>query len=367
VALTAWAGRAFAVAACLWFGTGALRDQNAQLGAVLRSKPVDGARWVLVTWGTGVGLWLLLLACVFVGAMLGQLPASGLTSVAAHGLAFLRASLIMVPLATLGFALSRITRSPLGATVIVLAFLCVLGGLQFMPQFLRPDYTQNLVLYVGAAAAALALAGFLVERARRGELRRPVAPAIGLAACLAVAGAGAAGAHRAAQPVADGGVADLMNSQHLEPGRQIPGFWLPDGRGGTVRSADYAGKILLLYLFTPQDGEAARTLPALDAVGREFAAQGVQPLGLCFAQDRGEGTALALTGGLGFPLGIDSTTIKTSTPPDGGLLGAFNVKALPVLIVTDRRRQARTILEEPSYTPERLRVLVTERLAEEPE
>src|SRR5688572_29958414 len=131
-----WAGRVFAVAACLWFATGALRDQNAQLGAVLRSKPIDGARWVMIIWGTGIGLWLVLMGAFFLGAALGQLVPAGVNSLLAHGIGFVRAALVMVPIATLGFGLSRLSRSPLGAAVVVLALLCVLAGLQFVPQFL---------------------------------------------------------------------------------------------------------------------------------------------------------------------------------------------------------------------------------------
>ena len=46
----------------------------------------------------------------------------------------------------------------------------------------------------------------------------------------------------------------------------FPGFWLPDGKGGIVRTAAYPGKILLVYLFAADDLDAARTLPVLEAV-----------------------------------------------------------------------------------------------------
>ena len=53
-------GRAFGVAACLWFAYNSVRDQNDKAGAMLRSKPVDGAYWVLLNWVSGIALWLLL-------------------------------------------------------------------------------------------------------------------------------------------------------------------------------------------------------------------------------------------------------------------------------------------------------------------
>jgi peroxiredoxin len=367
VMLAAWGGRGFALAACLWFGTGALRDQNAQLGAVLRSKPVDGARWVLLTWATGIGLWLILLAAMFLGAMAGQLRWSGLAAIGAHGLGFARAALVMIPLGTLGFSLSRLTRSPLGASVIVLAFLCVLAGLQLIPQFLRPDYTQNLGLYLATAALLLVVTAFLAERFRRGELRRPALPVLGVLGCAALAVGAGNQARQAAMPPEDGSVADMMSVQYLQPGRRAPGFWLPDQWGRTVRTAAYPGKILLIYVFAPDDMEAARTLPALDAMTREFGARGVQPLAVCLSPDHGDGAALAWAGGFRFPLGSDHTTVKTSSPPESALATAFAAKVLPTLVVTDRRRRARVIMSDPGYTPEQLRFLVQGRLAEEPE
>lgn len=367
VALSGWAGRGFALACCLWFGTGALRDQDAHLGAVLRSKPVDGARWVWVMWATGIGLWAALLGCLFLGAMAAQLPAAGPAAITAHLVGYGRALLVMIPLGTLGFALCRITRSPLGATVMVLAFVCVLAGLQFVAQYLRPDYTQNLGAYLAASAAALVIAGPFVERFRRGELRRPLGPALALLICVGLTAAGARAAYRAARPPEQGSIAEAMSYQYLERDRRVPGFWLPDGRGGMVRTSDYPGRVLLVYLFAAGDMEAARTLRALDGIRREFADRGVQPLAICFSSDRGDGAALAWTAGLGFPIGADHTTVKTTPPPDAGLVEAYNTEMLPLLVVTDRRRRVRDVVTDPTVPPERLRALVQARLAEEPE
>lgn len=74
IALAIWLGRAYGIAACLWLGYAAVRDQNEQLGGVLRSKPVDGAFWVLINWASGLCLWLALLVFPFAGAALGHLP-----------------------------------------------------------------------------------------------------------------------------------------------------------------------------------------------------------------------------------------------------------------------------------------------------
>lgn len=365
--LTPACGRGFALAACLWFGTGALRDQNPGLGAVLRSKPVDGARWAAITWATGLGLWLTLLAATFLGAMAGQLPSSGLQSVAAHGLGFVRAALIVLPLATISFALSRLTRSPLGATTVVLAFLCVLTGLQLIPSFLRPDYTQNLVLYFAVAALLLALTALVAERWRRGELRQPAVPALAVLGCGVLALGGGSQARQAAARPEEGSTLDMMSRQFLQADRQLPGFWLPDGRGGTVRSAAYPGRILLVYLFAPDDMEAARTLSLLNGVQREYGPHGVQTLAVCLSTDQGDGAALSWTGGFRFPVGSDLTTSKTTAPPESVLASVYNAQTLPLMVVTDRRRRVRQVLIDPTSSADRLRELVRVRLAEEPE
>ena len=43
IVLAAWLGRAYGLAAGFWFAYHAVRDQGERAGAILRSKPVDGA------------------------------------------------------------------------------------------------------------------------------------------------------------------------------------------------------------------------------------------------------------------------------------------------------------------------------------
>lgn len=365
--LAVWGGRVIALACCLWFATGALRDQNAQLGAVLRSKPIDGARWVWINWATGVGLWLLVLAAGFAGAALAQLPAAGGLSLAAHTVGFFRGALIMVPLATIGYALTRATRSPLGATIVVLAFLCILAGLQLVPQFLRPDYTQNVGLYGGVALTLLALTGPVIERFRRGELRRPAGPILAVLGGALLAWGGGSYAYEAGKQPAEGTVGEMMRLQYLEKGKRVPGFWLSDGRGRTIRTAEHRGKILLIYLFGADDLEAARTLHALDQVQREFRSRGVQVIGVALSTDRGDGAALDWTSGFSFPIGSDPTTVKAGPNPDSALAEAYAAQSLPQLVVTDRRLQVQGVRSDYALDRDGLRSLIETRLQAEPE
>lgn len=366
--LSMWLARAYGVAGALWMGYAANRDQNEREGAVLRSKPVDGAVWTILVWGTGTLVWITMLALAFLGAAIGQLPASGPASLAVHATGFLRAAPVVIVAATLGFTLSRLMRSPLGGVITMFAWFCMMGGVRLIPAFLQPEYSQNRVLYLGAAGAMLCLTGWFVERSRRGELRTaPVLPGVTVLALLGLTAAGGALALQK-EPRPHGpefSVWSQMTLQHVKEGQRTPGFWLPDGKGGIVRTAAHPGKILLVYLFQAKDLDAARMLPLLDVLGREYASRGVQPIAVVLSGDHGDAWTFA-HGGYRFPIGIDLSTVKMADPPESSVALAYDVQTLPLLVVTDRHRRAREISRTPDYSIELLRKYVEERLAEEP-
>jgi peroxiredoxin len=368
VLLATWLGRTYGVACCLWFAYAAIRDLDPKLGAALRSKPMDGAAWVTLRWLAGLAVWLTLMAAGFLGAALGQLLPSGLASVASHALAFFRAALLLCIIGSLSFAASRLFRSPLGGIIVMFAWFCTIAGLQYIPAYMRPEYQQNRVFFLPAAASLVALTGLIVERFRRGELRRPFPPVVGVLILATLATAGAGWASRATPGYLSESevIWDGIAQQHILVGDRTPGFWLPDGKGGRVDTASHHGKILLIFIFAADDPESARTLPALDRVAREFRNQGVQPIGVCLSLDQGDGAALSLTGGYSFPIGSDITAVKTSAPPDSAVASAYDVDLLPHLIVTDRRRRVKQILKNPLYTADDLRRIVQEELAGTP-
>jgi hypothetical protein len=366
--LSAWLGRGFGVAACLWAAYAAIRDQDAKLGAALRSKPVDGGRWVFLNWAGGLCVWLILLGAAFLGAAAAQLVHAGAASVLSHAAGFGRAAVVVGAMSTVSFALSRLMRSPLGGVLTMFAWFCAMAGVRYIPHYLRPDFVQNLPLYVAAAGGALCLAALVVERYRRGELRRPVLPvAAVLAFALLAVGSGVRAYHAEPSRRAETGEWRGMANQYLQRGKRVPGFWLPDGRGGVIRTSEYHGRILVIFLFDPQDTGAARTLPALDALAREFGERGVQPIGVCLSSDHADGWLLARGGGYHFPIGSDLTVVRTAPPPESVLATAYDAQTLPMLVVTDRQRRARVTLTDLSYDMAQLRRLVEERLAEEPE
>jgi hypothetical protein len=369
--LTEWLSRVYGIIIALWFGYAANRDQNEQDGAVFRCKPIDGARWVVVAFGSGLGAWLALLALAFLGGALAQLPQAGTVSLAAYGWGYVRAALLVIGPATLSFTLSRMMRSPLGGIITVFGWFCALAGRQYIPLFVQPDYTQNRPLLLAVAALMFVICALLVERARRGELRRPMGAVIAVLALILAASGAAAHSYRVAPTPEslfgpDAALAPAISGQYLQDGEKVPGFWLPDGKGGIVRTAAYPGKILLIYLFPADDVDAGRTLPAMEAIQKEYGPRGVQVIGVCFSPDHGDGPALARTGGYHFPIGTDLSTVTTS-PPYAPVLTAYNVQELPLLVVTDRRHKARNIAREPYYDVMSLRRMVELRLAAEPE
>lgn len=365
IALATWLGRAYGIAACLSLGYAAVRDQNEQLGGVLRSKPVDGAFWVLVNWGSGIALWLTLLLFPFAGAAIGQFLRQGPVSLVAEAIGYGRAGQVVLFAGTLGYALSRMMRSPLGGLIILLAWFCALVGFGLIPTYLQPDYTQNGGLYLSVAATMLAAAGLVVERFRRGELRQVVAPLSVVALLLAVTAASAARVYQLA-PKPDQDIPSVwtqISAQHLELGRRVPGFRLPDGKGGHLGTASYHGQVQLIYLFAGSDPEAGRMLLILDDLRRRYADRGVQPLGVCISSNHGDGWALAQAGGLGFPVGSDLSTISTERS-GSAVLTAYDVDTLPLLVVTDRRRIVREIIRQPHADPADLVRLIEYHLGE---
>ncbi len=367
VVLATRLGQAYGIAACLWFGYRAVRDQDERLGAVLRSKPVDGAAWVTVSWATGVAVWTLILGLAFLAAALAMAFTTGVPASLVALLGFGHAWVTVVIASALSFGLSRVMRSPLGGILIMLAWVCVIAGLQNAPPYMRLEYAQNRGLFLPVSAGILAFAALLVERLRRQELRRPLVPVLSALLFLPLSWAGGQIAARDAAIITDpsGTVWEAIGRQHLEPGRRLPGFWLPDGHGGTVRTADHTGKVLLVYLFAAGDLETARNLKTLSELGRELGAQGVQPLGVCLSPDHADAAMLARAG-YGFPIGADQTAAATGDKPQSTLLTAYNADLLPLLVITDRRRMVREVLTDTIHDPARLRELVTARLTEEP-
>ena len=369
ITLTLWGGRLYGVAACLWFAYYAIRDQSEGFGAALRATPMDGARRALTAWAAGLLVWVILLGLAFAAAAAAQLAHAGMSSLLSHGWGWLRAASMLAVAGTLSFALSRLMQTPLGGVIVMFGWFCAMAGLTHIPRYLQPDYAQNRVLYLTAALLLLFLVGVMLERGRRGEFRRPLGMALTAAGLLLLTGAAMGWTLQRDRAVhADTRTLwQQFGQQHLAMGERAPGFWLPDGKGGTVQTAEHEGKVLLIYLFAADDAEAGAVLRALDQIVAEYGGRGVQPLAVCISPNHGDAAALARTGRFGFPIGSDLSAVRTAPSPESAIAAAYDAQALPLLVVTDRRRQVRARVQDGALDLPRLRDLVADRLAEEPE
>jgi hypothetical protein len=353
------------VAACLWQGSYACRDHRTGR-SVLGARPVDGAYLTAMLWATGTCLWLIGTVPAFLAAAVVQTPFAPLVAGPAHLAALARTAFVVASLGTLAFAVSRVLRSSVGGALVVVGWGLLRTGAGPLGAF-QPDSSQNALWFGLLALLALSGTALLVERRRRGELRRVAAPAGIVAALLVSTVAGAAQTGWRAEDPLQQQLRERMGGQSLRVLEAVPGFWLPDGRGGTVRTADYSGKALLIYLFEPGDLAACRALSALNRARKEYGAGEVQPLGVCVTRSRADAWTLTTLGGAGFPIGVDlaeaSSGLGAVTSP---LLRAYHPSALPLLVVTDRRHRARELIQGVPPEPATLRRIIAERLAEEP-
>jgi peroxiredoxin len=290
-------------------------------------------------------------------------------AIAAQAATLYRAGFMILITSAISYSLSRMLRSPLGGIIVLLAWGLAVSGFEYVPVYLRPDYSQNRLLLIGLGSALITLCALLVERFRRGELRRPVLPALLVLILSGATGMGAAKAYRASEvtQLPTGSLSEQIRLQHLVMGSRAPGFWLADGAGGWIRSADYQGKIMVILVFAADDLEAGRTLQAMERIYHEYRDKGVQPIGIALSSDYEDSLQLARTGGYSFPIAGDPSTIKTAQPPSAVTAEAYDIDQLPRLFITDRHRRIREINPDPRVDIAVLQASIKARLAEEPE
>jgi hypothetical protein len=365
--LTAVLGRLYAFFACLWLGRWVAAAERSGRREFLAARPVDGADTFLIAWATGLSLWLALLAVPFLLAALLQLPGAGLAAPGTYLAGYFRAAAIVALLGTFSFALSWLLRSPMGAVATVLFWFPSLLGVPGLPDWLRPETTRAFLPLAALAGMLLVTAGWFVERRRRGELRRPLGPALALGALAVAVVAGGVQASRPPAPMfqVDRALADRIRGQQLVVRQRAPGFWLPDGKGGVVETSAQPGKILLICLFDPQEPETVQHLALLERLHREYGARGVLPIGVCISDDPNDAAVLA-HGGYHFPIGWDRLESAPGRPVHSAVADAYGADSLPLLCVTDRRRRVFSVLPDPSPDLRALRSLVEKHLKWEP-
>src|SRR5438477_113751 len=117
------------------------------------------------------GLWLSKARLVGLGVTAG-LRNPGIRAIGVLGAVVAAAyAFRLVTITALCYSRARLLRSPLGGLLILFAWFCSMAGAGFIPLYLRPDYGQNVPLFLPLAALLVCLTAFVVERRRRGEFR----------------------------------------------------------------------------------------------------------------------------------------------------------------------------------------------------
>ena len=258
----------------------------------------------------------------------------------------------------------------LAGSTIGLFWLLTLSGKAFLGKYYFPAYTQNIGAYVALSLALLCLTFYFYRKSRRGNARPAMWVRAGIPLLIAIS------AWQFYHVVHDGHdpevhlnpAMDRMGDQDTDVGRRSAGFLLPDQNGRLTGLADHDGKILVIALWSPHDPDSVRLLDRLNDIQARFSAQGVQPIAVTLSEDTGAAATFAAGEALRYPVVEDWGTYNAPKNSDiSPIASAYRVIYLPRVIVTDRRRRVRAILDGiQSYDGEGLLALIQKRLDEEP-
>ena len=116
-------------------------------------------------------------------------------------------------------------------------------------------------------------------------------------------------------------------AQALELGDPAPAFSAPGLSGGTVSLSAYRGKVVYLDFWASWCGPCAQSLPALEALRKEFAPADFQIVAVNLDRNPAVAAKFLKQRPVGYPSAID---------PKGSLPTAFGVEAMPTSFLIDR-------------------------------
>jgi len=370
VADTAWQYLGFV--AVIWMSLAAVRDTTLRTHILVYSKPQSNERLVLAKFlGAFLQLLLILLA-MFVGAILSRLyAAGGLAGFPVYGIQYLRAAIVLFFAASGSYCLALLFDSAVAGMLVALYWIVMLAGKDFLAKFYYPAYTQNQVAYLFFGLFLLCCALLFYRRKRRGavpaalwvRLGAPLSLLLGVYALWSVMRDGHDPLVRT-QPALE-----KMAEQDIVTGNRTPGFLLPDQYGRPIRLSDFQGKILVIALWSPRESDSPLLLARLNEIQAKYGAQGVQPVAICLSEDSGAAATFARGDHLDYPVVIDWGTYNAPRGIEiSPLADAYRADALPVVVITDRRRRVRqTLTDTFAYDGPLLELALRERLNAEPE
>jgi peroxiredoxin len=113
----------------------------------------------------------------------------------------------------------------------------------------------------------------------------------------------------------------------LEQGDKAPDFSAPGMSGGTISLSAYRGKVVYLDFWASWCGPCAQSLPALDALRREFKSEDFQVVAVNVDREPKLAKAFLSKRPVGFPSAKD---------PDGTVPTRFGIDSMPTSFLIDR-------------------------------
>jgi ABC-type transport system involved in multi-copper enzyme maturation permease subunit len=332
----------------VWMSMAAVADQALRTDVLLYTKPQPTERIVAAKFMAILMQILLANAALFVGAACAHYASHGsLAGLWAYALRYWAASGALLFLGAAAYALALLTGTPLAGSGVGLFLALALAGRSFLAKAYIPAYTQNVPTYMALGLACIGIACWFYRTGRRGKTRvawyAPALTILGLG--LAIANLKVQLAHTHDPLSGEQPALDLMEAQNIVPDNPAPGFLLPDQYGRPTQLSAFAGRILVIALWSPADPDTVAVLDRLQQIARRYGAQGVQPIAICLSEDVGAVATFAQGEMLSYPMVEDWGThhapdIMDSSP----LANAYQVTVLPKVVVTDRRRRIKAVL-----------------------
>lgn len=134
--------------------------------------------------------------------------------------------------------------------------------------------------------------------------------------------------------------APLVSASDPAPaiGHPAPDFTLSDLSGAPVQLSDQRGQVVLVNIWATWCPPCRAEMPAIEAVYRQYAAQGFTVLAINQAEESAAVAAYLQQQGLSFPALLDH---------DGAVSAGYRASVLPTTFFIDRRGVIRAIYRGP--------------------